>query len=85
MRERTLRVAVVGGGMFFEDVIGQAIMDFERYGIAPYLGDIGQGRYARDLADIEVEFVAIGTHSATRGTAGTTPSGRRSSPRPSRT
>lgn len=70
MGQQTQRIAVVGGGMFFEDVIGQAVMDFERYGIAPYLGDIGQGRYARDLADVQVEFVAIGTHSATRGTAG---------------
>lgn len=70
MNQQTLRVAVVGGGMFFEDVIGQAIMDFERYGIAPYLGSIGQGRYARDLADVQVEFVAIGTHSPQRGTAG---------------
>jgi len=69
MAERTLRVAVVGGGMFFEDVIGQTIMDFERYGLAPYLGDIGQGAHARDLADIRVEFAAIGTHSPKRGTA----------------
>lgn len=70
MAQRTLRVAVVGGGMFFEEVIGSTIMDFERYGIAPYLGDIGQGRLARDLADVQVEFVAIGTHSPTKGTAG---------------
>ncbi|MGI5820355.1 MAG: Gfo/Idh/MocA family protein [Armatimonadota bacterium] len=70
MSNGKLRVAVVGGGMFFEDVIGQAVMDFERYGIAPYLGDIGQGAHARGLADIEVEFVAIGTHSEKRGTAG---------------
>ncbi len=66
---RTLRVAVVGGGMFFKDVVGQTIMDLERYGLAPYLGSIGQGRHARALADIEVEFVAIGTHSPRRGTA----------------
>ncbi len=70
MSERRLRVAVVGGGMFFKEVIGSTLMDFERYGIAPYLGDIGQGRLARDLADIAIEFVAIGTHSPKRGTAG---------------
>ncbi len=67
---RQLRVAVVGGGMFFADVIGQALMDFERYGLAPYLGSIGQGRFARDLADVDIKFVAIGTHSPQRGTAG---------------
>ncbi len=67
----TLRVAVVGGGMFFEDVIGQAVMDFERYGIAPYIGSIGGGEHARALADVRVQFCAIGTHSEKRGTAGT--------------
>ncbi|MGD9495010.1 MAG: Gfo/Idh/MocA family protein [Armatimonadota bacterium] len=69
MSERVLRVAVVGGGMFFHEVIGSALMDFERYGLAPYLGDIGQGRLARDLADVRVKFVAIGTRSASKGTA----------------
>ncbi len=69
MAERTLRVAVVGGGMFFDEVIGSALMDFERYGLAPYLGDIGQGRLARDLADVHIEFVAVGTYSPERGTA----------------
>ena len=66
----TLRVAVVGGGMFFEDVVGQTVMDFERYGLAPYIGSIGLGRYARPLADLQVQFCAIGTHSERRGTAG---------------
>ena len=68
--KRQLRVAVVGGAMFFEDVIGPTVKDFERYGLAPYLGSIGQGRFARDLADVEINFVAIGTHSPQRGTAG---------------
>ena len=70
MSEGTLRVAVVGGGMFFEEVIGSTLMDFERYGLAPYLGSIGQGGLARDLAHVRVEFVAIGTRSASKGTAG---------------
>jgi len=56
--------------MFFEEVIGQTLMDFERYGLAPYLGSIGQGRYARDLADVQIRLVAVGTHSRQRGTAG---------------
>ncbi len=67
---RTVRVAVVGGGMFFREVIGHTLMDFERYGLAPYMGSIGQSRYARELADIHIEFVAIGTHSPVRSTAG---------------
>jgi len=68
--DRQVRVAVVGGGMFFQDVIGQTLMDFERYGLAPYLGSIGQGKYARELAEVEIRFVAIGTRSSERGTAG---------------
>jgi len=56
--------------MFFQDVIGQTLMDFERYGLAPYLGSIGQGKYARELAEVEIRFVAIGTRSSERGTAG---------------
>lgn len=65
-----LRVAVVGGGMFFAEVIGPVLRDLERYGIAPYLGSIGQGRFARDLAATRLELVAVGTRSAARGTAG---------------
>jgi len=70
MSDNKLRLAVIGGGMFFEEVVGQTVLDFERYGLAPYLGSIGLGRYARPLADLQVEFCAIGTHSAKRGTAG---------------
>lgn len=70
MSQAKLRVAVVGGGMFFEEVVGHTIMDFERYGLAPYLGSIGLGRYARAVADLRIEFCAIGTHSERRGTAG---------------
>ncbi|MCD6361352.1 MAG: Gfo/Idh/MocA family oxidoreductase [Armatimonadetes bacterium] len=70
MSDNRLRVAVVGGGMFFDEVVGQTVMDFQRYGLAPYLGSIGQGGYARPLADTRVEFCAVGTHSEKRGTAG---------------
>ncbi len=71
MSNRTsLRVAVVGGGMFFAEIIGPVLRDLERYGIAPYLGAIGQGRWGRELAEARWELVAVGTHSARRGTAG---------------
>ncbi len=65
-----LRVAVIGGGMFFAEIIGPVLRDLERYGIGPYLGSIGQGRWARALAPARVELVAVGTRSAARGTAG---------------
>jgi predicted dehydrogenase len=65
-----LRLAVLGGGMFFAEIIGPVLRDLERYGIAPYLGSIGQGRFARDLAPARLELVAVGTRSSARGTAG---------------
>ena len=70
MSSETIRVAVVGGGMFFAEIIGPVLRDLERYGIAPYLGAIGQGRYARELAAVRWDLVAVGTHAAARGTAG---------------
>lgn len=67
---RKLTVAVVGGGMFFEDIIGQALKDFARGGFAGGLTSIAQSAWTPKVADIEVATVAIGTHSAKRGTAG---------------
>jgi predicted dehydrogenase len=68
--ERTLRIGVVGGGMFFDDIIGPALHDFQRGGFAGALGSLGLSHYAPRVADIRIEFGAIGTRSATRGTAG---------------
>ena len=65
-----IRVAVIGGGMFFAEIIGPTLRDLERFGLAPYLGSLGQGRHARDLAPVPLELVAVGTHSPARGTAG---------------
>ena len=31
---RTINVAIIGGGMFFDDIIGQSFKDFMRGGIA---------------------------------------------------
>jgi predicted dehydrogenase len=70
MPPRTLRVAIVGGGMFFDDIIGQSFKDFARSGIAPALTSIGMSHLARDVADVGVEVVAVGTRSEKAGTAG---------------
>jgi predicted dehydrogenase len=60
---RELKIAVVGGGMFFEEIIGQALKDFERGGFAGGLTSIGMSHFAPQVADIQCRFVAIGTHS----------------------
>jgi predicted dehydrogenase len=67
--ERTLRLGVIGGGMFFDDIIGPALHDFQRGGFAGALSSLGMSHYAPQVADIRIEFVAIGTRSAKRGTA----------------
>src|SRR5687768_2762703 len=65
-----LRVAILGGGMFFDDIIGQTFNDFMRGGIAGGLSSIGMSHMAPRVANIGVEVVAVGTHSAKSGTAG---------------
>ena len=66
---RTLRIGVIGGGMFFDDIIGQSLRDFQRGGVAGALTSIGMSHFAPLTADIAVEFAAIGTRSRERGTA----------------
>ena len=67
--ERTLRLGVIGGGMFFDDIIGPALHDFQRGGFAGALGSLGLSHYAPRVADVRLDFVAIGTRSPARGTA----------------
>ncbi len=66
---KRLRIGIIGGGMFFDDIIGQSFKDFKRGGFAGALNSIGMSHFAPKVADIEVDFCAIGTRSAKRGTA----------------
>lgn len=66
---RALRVGIIGGGMFFDDVIGDSFIDFEHGGFAGALTGIGMSRFAPQVADIAVNFVAIGTRSPQSRTA----------------
>lgn len=67
---RALKVAVLGGGMFFDEIIGQSLKDFARGGLAGALTSIAQSVWAPKVADVSIQTLAIGTHSAKRGTAG---------------
>jgi predicted dehydrogenase len=67
---RPIRVAVVGGGMFFDEIIGPTLVDFCRGGIAGGLSGIGMSHFAPHVAAIPIEFVAIGTRSESAGTSG---------------
>lgn len=66
---RSLKVGIIGGGMFFDDVIGDSFLDFERGGFAGALTSIGMSHFAPKVADIAVEFTAIGTRSPKSRTA----------------
>ena len=68
--ERVLEVAIIGGGMFFDDIIGQSFKDFIRGGIAGSLTSIGMSHLAADVADVKIDVCAVGTRSESSGTAG---------------
>src|SRR5258707_15884793 len=63
MADRTLKIALVGAGMFGGDVHLRAFADLQRSGLAPFLGRLGLDEYARPLADVTFELVAVGTRS----------------------
>src|SRR5436190_7716422 len=61
--ERTVKIALVGAGMFGGDVHARAYADLQRSGISPQLGRVGLDHWARDFADIKFELVAVATRS----------------------
>lgn len=68
--ERSLNVAIVGGGMFFDEIIGQSFKDFMRGGISGALTSIGMSHLAPAVADVKIQVSAVGTRSEKSGTAG---------------
>ncbi len=61
--EGKIKVALVGAGMFGGDVHARAYADLQKSGIAGLLARVGLDKWARDLAPIEFELVAIATRS----------------------
>ena len=59
----TIKIALVGAGMFGGDVHARAYADLQRAGISPQLGRVGLDAWARELADIKFELVAVATRS----------------------
>src|SRR6185503_7116178 len=59
----TIPLALIGGGMFGGDVVLRTIEDLERCGLAPYLGRVGLDYLARDVAEVKLRLVAIGTRT----------------------
>ncbi|MDG2128663.1 MAG: Gfo/Idh/MocA family oxidoreductase [Fuerstiella sp.] len=67
---RSLKVAIIGGGMFFDEIIGQSFKDFMRGGISGSLTSIGMSHLAPVVSGVEIEVCAVGTRSEKSGTAG---------------
>jgi predicted dehydrogenase len=55
----TIRIALVGAGMFGGDVHARAYADLQCSGIAPQLGRVGLDHWARELAPVQFQLVAI--------------------------
>lgn len=68
--DRSLNVAIIGGGMFFDEIIGQSFKDFMRGGLSGALTSIGMSHLAADVADVRIRVSAVGTRSESSGTAG---------------
>ena len=61
--EPTLKIALVGAGMFGGDVHLRAYADMQRFGLAGQLARVGLDEHARDLAPVKIELVAVATRS----------------------
>jgi predicted dehydrogenase len=57
--DSTIKIALVGTGMFGGDVHARAYADLQRAGISPQLGRLGLDEWARDLAPIKFQLVAV--------------------------
>lgn len=60
---RTLKLALVGAGMFGGDVHLRTLADLQRFGLAGHLARLGFDAWTRDLASVRFELVAVGTRS----------------------
>ena len=58
-----IKMALIGAGMFGSDVHLRTYANLQRAGIAPELGRVGLSDWARDLAPIQFELVAIAARS----------------------
>ncbi len=61
--EKTIKIALVGAGMFGGDVHARAYADLQRFGISGQLSRVGLDKYSRDLAPVKFDLVAVATRS----------------------
>jgi len=61
--EPTIKIALVGAGMFGGDVHARAYADFQRFGIAGKLARVGLDKYSRELAGVKFDLAAVATRN----------------------
>ncbi len=59
----TIKIALVGAGMFGGDVHARAYADLQKHGISGQLARLGFDRHSREFAGIKFELVAVATRS----------------------
>ena len=59
----TIKIALVGAGMFGGDVHLRAYAELQRFGIAGQLARVGLDKYSRDLAEVKFDLVAVATRT----------------------
>ena len=57
--DSTIKIALVGTGMFGGDVHARAYADLQRAGISPHLARLGMDEWAREWAPIKFQLVAV--------------------------
>ncbi|MEI7938589.1 MAG: Gfo/Idh/MocA family oxidoreductase [Verrucomicrobiota bacterium] len=57
--DATIKIALVGTGMFGGDVHARAYADLQRAGISPQLGRVGLDAWARDMGPIKFQLAAV--------------------------
>jgi predicted dehydrogenase len=60
---KTIKIGLVGAGMFGGDVHLRTYIQLQQNGIAPYLGRIGLDVFSRLYADVEFKLVALATRT----------------------
>jgi predicted dehydrogenase len=61
--DSSIKIALVGAGMFGGDVHLRAYGDLQRFGIAGQLARVGMDELSRELAPVKFDLVAVGTRS----------------------
>ncbi|MCZ6634443.1 MAG: Gfo/Idh/MocA family oxidoreductase [bacterium] len=61
--EGTIKIALIGAGMFGGDVHARAYADLQRAGLSGQLGRVGLDEWGREVAPVQFDLVAVATRT----------------------